>query len=161
MWLGGNNGLLTFDPDSILQDKSKFSHYQFNNRDDASLSNNEVKTIFEDSKGTLWIGTSGGGLNKIIKRENKHLHFEHFTTKQGLVNDIIQGIQEDENQNLWISTESGISLFFPQENHFENYSLSSKWEGDLFCESAICKNKNGAIYLGSYDGFLYHSARQY
>ncbi|MDQ1771042.1 response regulator [Labilibaculum sp. A4] len=153
MWLGGNNGLLTFDPDSILQDKSKFSHYQFNNRDDASLSNNEVKTIFEDSKGTLWIGTSGGGLNKIIKRENKHLHFEHFTTKQGLVNDIIQGIQEDENQNLWISTESGISLFFPQENHFENYSLSSKWEGDLFCESAICKSKNGAIYLGSYDGF--------
>lgn len=152
IWLGGNNGLLVFNPDSLIGNQSQFVTYQFDSENNLSLNNNEVKTIFEDSNGRIWIGTSGGGLNQVIKNNDNTICFEHYTSKDGLVNDIVQGIQEDKYQNLWIGTESGISLFSLQTKHFENYSLSSKWEGDLICESAICKSKNKNLFLGSYAG---------
>ncbi len=153
LWLGGNNGITVFDPDLLINNKAKIKNYYFDSRNDSSLNNNEVKTIFKDSKGKLWIGTSGGGVNLVIQdNKMRNIRFKHFTTKKGLINNIVQGIEEDDKENLWITTESGISIMHPHRNYFENHHLSDRWEGDLFCESAIAKSSTGKMLLGSYDG---------
>ncbi|MGQ1946419.1 hybrid sensor histidine kinase/response regulator transcription factor [Geofilum sp. OHC36d9] len=152
IWLGGNNGITVFNPDLLLTNKANIKNFHFDANNDSSLNNNEVKTIFNDSKGNLWVGTSGGGLNRIIKDQKlKNIRFKHYTTSNGLINDIVQGIVEDDNK-LWISTESGISVMNIENECFDNYHLSTQWEGDLFCESAIVKSLSGKILLGSYDG---------
>ncbi len=153
IWLGGNNGITVFEPDLLLNKNLKYKNFFFDTQNESSLNNNEVKIIFKDSFGNLWVGTSGGGINKVIQDGKlKNIRFKHFTTTQGLINDIVQGIEEDDNHNLWITTESGISLMHTQTGYFENYHLSSRWEGDLFCESAIFKSNSGQMLLGSYDG---------
>lgn len=153
IWIGGNSGLTVFHPDEIISDGKRFFSFGYNSQDSQSISNNEVKTIFKDSRGTLWLGTSGGGLNQVVKGSTpENTKFRHFTTENGLLNNIIQGINEDEDRNLWISTESGISKFNMNALTFENFSMSDSWEGNLFCESSSFKRDNGDILFGSHNG---------
>ena len=48
------------------QETMRFVHYQHNPDDPNSLSSNAVSAIYEDREGVLWIGTEGGGLNRLV-----------------------------------------------------------------------------------------------
>ena len=63
------------------------------------LSSNTVISLYEDDYNDLWIGTNGGGLNKL--RDGKFVSF----TKTP---DVIYRILEDEQRNLWCSSNKGI-----------------------------------------------------
>lgn len=153
IWVGGNNGIFIFDPDKVFRESTDIRTFNFDQNNPNSLNHNEVKFLYEDSKGRVWIGTSGGGLNLAVRNvSDGEIHFEHFTTEEGLVNNVVQSIEEDNNGNLWISTESGISRFNPKTKIFENYSFSDSWESDLFSESSSFKRKNGELMFGSYNG---------
>ena len=70
--------------------------------------------IYRDTKGRMWVGTSGSGLNLCEPEDNyRSLKYEHYGTSEGLVNDVIQSILGDNNGNLWVATEYGISKFNP------------------------------------------------
>jgi len=66
------------------------------------LSNNAVRSIYQDPDGTLWIGTFGGGLNSF--RDGR---FAHYTEKDGLLSDNIAKIVDD-GPSLWLATTRGI-----------------------------------------------------
>lgn len=65
-----------------------------------------IKTIFEDSKGNLWLGTNGGGLMVLDENYNP---IKHLSSSNILVNDVIYGILPERSNSLWISTNMGIS----------------------------------------------------
>jgi signal transduction histidine kinase/ligand-binding sensor domain-containing protein/CheY-like chemotaxis protein len=156
IWAGGENGVVIFHPDSLIEDGSSYEWYYFDKNNPASLNNNIVKTVFEDQKGRIWLGTAGGGINLATKQSpSGRYRFNHYTTENGLTNNIIQAIVEDNNQNLWISTESGLSKFDIDEGFFENYNFVDRWESDYFSESVALKRKNGDLLFGSYSG-VYH-----
>ena len=67
------------------------------------LSNNIIRSIFEDDKGTLWFGTFAGGLNRF-----KNGKFTSYTIKNGLFDDNVFSIVEDDGHNLWMSCNRGI-----------------------------------------------------
>ncbi len=72
------------------------------------MSNNNVFTIQEDSNNDLWIGTFGGGISKIIEKEEAGqtiTSFQTYKKKQGLSDNSVYGILEDAQKNLWISTK--------------------------------------------------------
>ena len=54
LWFGSQDGLYRYDGYNI-------TIYQHRDGDDSSLSDNHVRSIKEDSSGTLWIGTNNGG----------------------------------------------------------------------------------------------------
>jgi ligand-binding sensor domain-containing protein/serine phosphatase RsbU (regulator of sigma subunit) len=70
------------------------------------LPNSSVFTIFQDSRGIIWLGTQGGGL---IRFEGKE--FQSYTTNDGLFSNSIRAITEDRNGNLWLGTDGGLNLF--------------------------------------------------
>lgn len=74
----------------------------FTTRD--GLSDDSVRSIYEDQAGTLWIGTYGGGLNRF-----KDGRFFRFSTGNGLVDNTVSMIMEDDHANLWLSGNNGIS----------------------------------------------------
>lgn len=58
MWVGTNNGIYVFHPDSLLNDSRQYYVY---NLDNGKIRSNEIRNIFCDSKGRMWIGTTGKG----------------------------------------------------------------------------------------------------
>lgn len=153
IWVGGNDGLLTFSPDSLLQNPKAFRSYKYNRRDPHSLANNEIKTIFMDHRHQIWLGSSGGGIMKVLKGKNKDdFNFHHYNINHGLINNIVQDITEDHLGQLWISTETGLSKFDPNNQTFENIKLSDSWEGDLLSESASRIRSDGTLLFGSHLG---------
>ncbi len=70
------------------------------------LPQSQVNMILEDPNGYLWIGTQGGGLARFDGRE-----FKVYTTRDGLLSNIITYLKLDSKQNLWIVHPRGITRF--------------------------------------------------
>lgn len=65
-----------------------------------------ILSIFKDSKKNLWIGSDGEGLSKFDGRK-----YVYFNTSNGLCDDVIHNIQEDENGNIILHTASDICRY--------------------------------------------------
>src|SRR5688500_13353660 len=70
------------------------------------LPQSNVNIMLEDRNGYLWIGTHGGGLARFDGRE-----FKVYTTRDGLLSNIISYLKLDLDQNLWIVHPRGITKF--------------------------------------------------
>src|ERR1051325_912706 len=70
------------------------------------LPQSQVNMVLEDKNGYLWIGTHGGGLARFDGRE-----FKVYTTRDGLLSNIIHYLKLDSRQNLWIVHPRGITRF--------------------------------------------------
>lgn len=155
IWAGTSDGIVKFDPDKLLRNAKEFKTYRLNLKDKSGLNCNDVKTIFQDKSGQIWIGTAGGGLSLYVAAAaNKPEHFEAFTTEEGLSGNIVSGIMEDEEGNLWVSTENGINRFNKKTRAVVNYFFSEKTYGNHFNENVNVKKKDGEMVWGSLDGII-------
>ena len=113
------------------------------------LSNNAIKSLFQDKKGFMWFGTING-LNRYDGKE--FLVYNHDPkNKKSISNDFINCISEDENQNLWIGTPKGINKYSPQTGEFLNFNNNPKNE-KVFTSDFVTSLKiaaNGLIWIGT------------
>lgn len=151
LWLGLTEGILTFD---LYQ--MQFKRYYINKeRDTTSLSNNFVYTFARDERQPeryLWVGTKGGGLNRLDKRTGL---FTRYTTRKGLANNVVYGILTDNNGDLWISTNRGISAFTPTTEQFRNYTIHDGLQSNEFNRFSFCKTHEGLLVFGGVNGLNY------
>ncbi|MCP4726231.1 MAG: GHKL domain-containing protein, partial [bacterium] len=141
-WIGGLN--------KFNKDDGSFKHYLNNPDDPNSLSNNRVNGIYEDSMGRFWVSTYGGGLNK-FDRENET--FAHYTVEDGLPNNVVYGVLEDDNGCLWFGTNQGLCKFDPDEETFTNYDRKDGLQSNEFNWGAHFKSKSGEMFFGGIEGF--------
>ncbi len=99
---------------TILQAQyNQFQHYTVED----GLPQSQVQSIFQDTRGNLWIGTNGGGISRFTGSG-----FDTYTRKDGLISDLILEIEEDLSGNLIIVTQLGISVF---DGHtFNNFPVT-------------------------------------
>ncbi|GAB4126915.1 MAG: hypothetical protein Fur0015_00500 [Ignavibacteriales bacterium] len=146
IWIGTwLNGLFRYVPDKDL-----LINYLPNNQHN-SISGNKVSCIYQDSKGFIWIGTFNNGLNKFDKYKNV---FKHYKTSNGLPNDIIFGILEDDKNNLWLSTLNGLVKFNPANESFRIYEKDDGLVDNQFNWHAYYKNDKGEMFFGGKGGFV-------
>ena len=87
MWVGTNNGIYVFHPDSLLNDSRQYYVY---NLIMGKIRSNEIRNIFCDSKGHMWIGTTGKGFSVCQSRQTyDQLEFRHYDEDDGLVNNVV------------------------------------------------------------------------
>ncbi|HZY39640.1 MAG TPA: response regulator, partial [Mucilaginibacter sp.] len=115
MWFGTENGLNRYDGDSIM-----VFHHDI--KDTSSLSDNLIRTIYEDLQHHLWIGTQNG-LNRLDPYKNS---FTRYLPVKGNSHSIsgktISNIYEDKNNNLWIGTQDGgLNLLNKASNTFYHF----------------------------------------
>ncbi|RDC58355.1 hybrid sensor histidine kinase/response regulator [Pedobacter chinensis] len=120
-----------------------------------SVSNNSnyINCITEDTKGNVWIGLYYGGLTCHDPKIQKFAHI--YTTKDGLSNNNVLGIIEDNKQQLWISTSNGLNKFDPVYKTFQTYTTSDGIAGDEFNYNSFFANKNGELFFGGYNGLTH------
>jgi ligand-binding sensor domain-containing protein len=147
LWIGTwLDGLYRYSPD-----EQKLSHFVPDVRNSFSLSSSKVTAIIEDSKGFIWVGTHSGGVNKFDKKTGK---FYHFSTYNGLPNDVVFGVQEDKGGNLWVSTLNGLAKYSPTSNTFRVYDVFDGLVHNQFNWRASYKSKSGEMYFGGMNGFV-------
>ncbi|MBX7218610.1 MAG: protein kinase [Blastocatellia bacterium] len=145
LWLGTYDGLNRLDPQT-----GRCFRYLHDPQDPASLSHNNVSFLHEDRTGVLWIGTYGGGLNRMDPVTGK---FAAYTTKNGLPNDAIHGILEDQAGHLWLSTNYGICRFNPQTGTCQNFDVSDGLQSNEFDVGSCFQTAQGEMYFGGTGGF--------
>ncbi len=153
LWIGTRSGLNLFEP------KTKtFERFNNNPKDPFSVSNDDISVIYEDRLRRLWIGT-GNGLNLF---EVSTKRFRKFTEKDGLPNNFVYGILEDDHGSLWISTNKGLSkMTLPPDFKFEssnqvsfrNYDITDGLQSNEFNEGAFFRSRDGKMYFGGGSGF--------
>jgi len=70
------------------------------------LPQTEVNAIIQDSRGSIWAGTNGGGLSRF----NGKL-FQTYTTQDGMKNNQVWSLFEDSDSNLWIGTSHAVTRY--------------------------------------------------
>jgi len=145
LWVGTLDGLNQFD-----RETRTFKRYKHDPNNPHSLSHSWINSIYEDRKGALWIGTSGGGLNR-FDRETET--FKYYRESDGLPNEVIYGILEDDRGNLWLSTNKGLSKFNPETEMFKNFDVRDGLQSNEFNGGAYFKGRNGEMYFGGINGF--------
>ena len=67
-----------------------------------------VRTIIQDTRGDIWLGSNDEGLHKLSDAGNKT-----YTTENGLPNNSIRALCEDKRGNIWVGTASGVVYITP------------------------------------------------
>lgn len=102
MWFATKDGLNRYDG-------YRFVVYHNDVTDPNSLSDNHIKSIYEDSKGRLWVGTATGGLELFDRDTEKFIHFKHSDTSNNTISDnLVTHITEDRAGYIWIITGKGL-----------------------------------------------------
>ena len=151
LWIGGwGGGLNQFDYET-----NKFKRYIHDPQDPESICDNIINSIYEsmvNGKPVLWLGTAGG-LSYASLNDSGLLKFTHKFESDGLPNQHIYGILEDNAGNLWLSTNQGLSRFSPYDI-FKNYDTSDGLLIQEFSGGAYYKSRAGQFYFGSSHGFI-------
>lgn len=155
LWIGTENqGIASFDMDTGIFR----SHYHHEN-DPNSISSNSIKSLYFDGKNTLWIGTNGSGINAL---NIDNFELTRISTQEGLANDVIYGILPDAADNLWLSSNKGITKITFQGNKPVDYTITNYTNYDglatEFNTGAYFKNTDGSIYFGSLEGFYWFNS---
>ncbi len=138
--------------------KTKFVHYVSESNNNNSLNYSFIKAIYQDQQGILWVGTNGGGLNRFDPINNR---WSAYTRREGLADNLVYGILEDEKACLWISTSRGLSRFDTQKGTFTNYSVTDGLQAEDFNTGAYFKNpRTGEMFFGGINGVNYFFPRQ-
>ncbi|TDQ19240.1 ligand-binding sensor domain-containing protein [Algoriphagus boseongensis] len=120
-----------------------------------SISSNSIKSLhLEGNK--LWVGTNGGGLSQMDLKTEK---ITTLNVDTGLPNNVIYAILEDQNKNLWLSSNKGITKVHLTNDPSDPFQITnySNYDGlaTEFNTGAYFKNEDGTLYFGSLDGFYW------
>lgn len=150
VFVGTDNGLNHILLDERGEIAQVFSYIALE-KDTGALSSNFVWPIVRTDERTLWVGTIGGGLNKVVLEKNGTYHARHFSVSQGAPSRDIESILLDDNGKLWLGGK-GLSMFDPETEKFTNYDVNDGLQSNSFKIGAATKGKNGRLYFGGING---------
>ena len=154
IWFGTGAGLNKLSAREVESDHPNFLTYKNVPGDTNSISHNYILALHQSRVGDLWIGTFGGGLNKYVKgRDGVADRFVSYSESDGLPNNVIKAILEDEEGYLWLSTNKGLSRFDPVKQTFKNYDVNDGLQSNEFQELASYRRKDGEMLFGGINGF--------
>ncbi len=149
VWLGTANGLYIYDDE--IKSLERYNHMP---RTASSISDDDVRSICISSDNEAWIGTNNGGLNRFDLNTKT---FIAVTTANGLPNNSIYSILEDNNGFLWLGTNAGLCRFNKKDNSVRTYTPKDGIQNMEFNTNAVTVIKDGRFCFGGRTGFnLFH-----
>ncbi len=121
-----------------------------------ALHDGHVTCLFEDRRGRLWVGTSGG----LYRFDKVRRQFDLITTDNGLPNDAIMSIRQDKRGNLWIATNGGLCRMNEQGKIVRTYRQEDGLPGNDFTMGAASQTADGTLFFGTKHGLaVFHPNR--
>ncbi|MFZ4621900.1 MAG: ligand-binding sensor domain-containing protein [Bacteroidota bacterium] len=149
IWFGTpTNGLLKLDPNTFQK-----TWYHYREFDPNSISHNHVLSIAEDPNSPerfLWIGTDGGGLNRLDRRSGT---FTAVNEHHGFPNNTVYGILTDERKTFWISTNKGLVNFNPADGSMKKFDVYDGLQSNEFNRKEFFRQPGGRMIFGGVNGY--------
>jgi len=134
----------------INLNSNEFTSYKHDRSNQQSISGNMVRPIYMDGANRLWVGTKAGGLN--LMNDVNDPDFIVYTTSDGLPVNFILGIQEDLENNVWLSTFNGLSKFDLQTKTFTNFNKDYGLQGNIYELGVSEIHEDGSLIFGGHNG---------
>ncbi|MBE0673746.1 MAG: SpoIIE family protein phosphatase [Bacteroidales bacterium] len=146
MWLGTEGGISVYDPAMGRGNKKTVYNMSTNAIGD------QMRFLERDNAGTVWIGTHGNGVS-FYDIESQKFRWDNFLNvavwSQARSQRIAKAMTFDNRGNLWIGTDDGLFLWYPD-----------KWEGYQYTRlefptlagnmiTALFGDSKGNIWIGS------------
>jgi ligand-binding sensor domain-containing protein/two-component sensor histidine kinase len=151
LWVCTEKGL------SVLNTQNNsIANYQNNFSDIKSLSNNIIRSIYRDSSNLIWLGTFGGGVNKVNLKTKFKFYAHDPVNKNSLAHNMVRALYEDSNGNLWIGTMgNGLNKYNRSLDKFERFGDGGS--GFRISENiitSILEDNENKIWVGTWGGGL-------
>lgn len=164
LYVGTTKGLLVFDPNKMLTAAAKIKKYEIGFDDThIGLNGNDVIDICITKKKEIFIATTSGGINKVVKKDSFGfpVTFKSFTKKNGLPSDNILSLLEDVDGGIWIATDYTLSRFKPNQEFFEIFhEVKGVISNYNFSEATRLQLNSGELLFGYSEGILHFFSGQ-
>lgn len=141
-----------------LDNQSIIKTFPLNGSDSLHAPLASLKCIYQDRNKNIWVGTDGGGFSLY---DSTTRTFRHFTNRDGLLNNVVYGILEDNLGNLWMSTNKGLSVFNPSTFSFiRHFNKTDGLQGNEFNTRAYFQSLSGKLYFGGINGLSFFDPNQ-
>lgn len=156
LWIGTRRGLfrlsnLSFSGDALVIKQGDIQIFK-ETVNTPGLKGNYITTMIEARDDVIWIGTYGNGINKCYMLPYGEYGFQNYSEANGLCNNVIYRIEEDNAGKLWISTDNGLARFDPENDEFKNLYQRDGLLSSQFYWSASYKDNEGLMYFGTVAG---------
>ncbi len=153
LWVGTQNGLNLIGLQNFQSDKYAIKHFFF---DAAALAGDDILTLFQDSQNKIWVGTKAKGLHYFDGKKFNRINLKIGNT----VITSIHSILEDDDKNLWISTNQGIIKYSTTRKTVVIYDQKDGLASNEFNDNSALKLDANKFYFGSPSGATYFDARK-
>ena len=154
IWVGTMDGLMSFDVNFVSPDQIKFATYRIENR--AGIADSDVYVLYKDKEQNVWACVFGGGVHKIVESDhlNHSLKFESYGTDEGLGDDVIVSMIEDNDSCIWLVSENGIASLDKKTGRIRNFDEYDGLPEISVEEGVVMKTEDGDIWIGCRHGIL-------
>ncbi|HEX3718689.1 MAG TPA: two-component regulator propeller domain-containing protein [Verrucomicrobiae bacterium] len=134
LWIGSEEGLIRMTPKHFIT----YTQQQ-------GLSQNAIASLCPSQDGGLWIGTWGGGLNKLLRGK-----ITAIRQPDGLSSDFVMAVYEGSDRGVWVGTDYAQGLNRLRDGRITQYTTNDGLFA--FAITSIVEDRNKNIWIGSRDG---------
>ncbi len=155
LWLGTDKGLLQID--SI---RGQITLFQTGVKKNNTINNNYIRALHQDEDRVLWIGTSGGGLNRYDLNTRRFSYLVNDPDNPNSLSDNrIRVIFEEVDvpgKPLWIGTYGGLNQYDRSAKTWRRFNYSSADSHSISHDEirVIFKDRKGILWVGTFGGGL-------
>jgi len=151
LWIATDDGLYTVD---VGRKNISGADFDCFNTENGRLPVDEIVCLYIDRGGALWLGSNGGLLKCSYDSREKKLSYQRYTTKEGMGNNNIRSLVEDQFGNFWVGTEEGVSCINRQTPLIKTYMFSTNLSSNTYSDGAVQAMPDGRLFFGTVNGMM-------
>ena len=147
LWIGNQGGLQRWDGYRLWTYKTQLGN-------STSLPDNLTQVLHRDPSGTLWVGTSSGGMASYDQRHDNFIRYQKSANGPVPVN--VLAIEDDGQGNLWIGSGSGLDRFKIATATYSHIQAanSAGTAVDMGTVQTLLRSADGTLWIGTSQGLL-------
>ena len=153
VWAGTTDGVLIMEKRG---NHIKMTRVENSEEVEANLNSKDIIELKCDAKGTMWIGTNGGGLSRCINTNAYNgFKFETFGISDGLPSEEIKSITFDAAGNVWFATDHMLCSFDTKRHIFSTFGIQDGVDDCICSEGAAATTARDNLVFGTQDGYYF------
>lgn len=150
IWAVAENGLYQFEPKQITNSKGKLQEIGYMTRMKSRfLDGLTLLDGWQDTDGIFWLATNGEGLYRWNPANNES---KQFNITAGFPSDVLYRIEPDNDDNLWVSSDYGLTRFNRRNFAISTYTTLNGISHNEFNRTSSFRAADGRLFFGGLNG---------